>query len=373
MHDVQLKVGGREYGGWKSVRVSRSIEQIAGTFEVGVSKIWPGRDPERDIVKIKMGDACSLEMDGETVITGFVDDVRIKHTSKTHDVTVAGRDATGDLVDCSAIHKSGQWSNETMEGIASDLCRPFGIQVDVKTDTGKRLTHWAISQGETAFACLERLARDRAVLLLSDGRGGLVIARAGSDRAAPLVLGKNILEAEASLSSRDRYSLYIAMAQGTGQDDGSVPAAWISPKKMVSDETMAESRSRPLIVIHDGYVTGGATLEQRAQWEANVRAGRSVDVNVKVQGWAEGPRGGLWHPNRISHVFDPDLRLDSDLLIKKVDFVLDENGTFAELALTDPLAFTLIPMPHNPDNWMSLARAAKPTSTGLPEQLGGAP
>ncbi len=369
MHEVKLSVAASDYGGWKSVRVSRSIEQIAGTFEVGVSEIWPRQDPARDLIKIKPGDPCALEMDGETVITGFIDEVRVGHDAKRHEVTIAGRDATGDLVDCSAIHKSGRWTNQMMQSIAADLCRPFGIEVSVETDTGKRLPFWSITQGETVFACLERLARDRGVLLLSDGLGGLIIARAGTERAAPLVLGKNILSAEAQLSFRDRYSLYIAMAQGTGLDDGSLPAAWISPKQTVADETMAESRSRPLVVIHDGYVTGGATLKQRAQWEANVRAGRSVDVRVKVQGWTQGPAGGLWQPNEISHVVDPDLRLESDMLIKGVDFTLDENGSITELALTDPLAFTLIPMPNHPDNWMSLARAAKPKASGLPEGI----
>jgi len=372
MHDLKLTVGGRDFGGWKSARVSRSIETIAGSFELSVSEIWPGQDPARDLVKIKAGDTCALKVDGETVITGFVDELQLSHDAKSHQVTLAGRDATGDLVDCSAIHKTGRWENFTMQGIASDLCKPFGIEVRVDTDTGKRLPHWSINEGETVFACLERLARDRGVLLVSDGGGGLVITRAGSDRAMPLSLGKNILSAEAALSFRDRYSLYIAMAQGTGLDDGSASAAWIRPKQTVVDPTMAESRSRPLIVIHDGYVTGGVTLAARAQWEANVRAGRSVDVRVKVQGWTQGgDTTALWQPNHIAHVVHPELRLDSDMLIKGVEFVLDEGGTITELALTDPFAFTLIPMPNNPDNWMSLARTAKPTASGLPEQLGG--
>jgi len=61
------------------------------------------------------------------------------------------------------------------------------------------------------------------------------------------------------------------------------------------------------------------------------------------------------------------------MLIKDVEFTLDERGSITELALTDPLAFTLIPMPINKGNWMSLARAAKPTESGLPKQLGGPP
>ena len=374
MHDVRLKVSGRDYGGWKSVRISRGIEQIAGGFEVSVSEIWPTQDPARDLVKIKPGDACALEVDGTTVITGFVDEVRISHDATSHQVSIAGRDATGDLVDCSAILAGGtQFNNQTMENIAKALCKPFGIEVRAETDTGDRLSSFGINHAETVFSCLQRLAADRGVLLISDGAGSLVITRAGTERAAPLVLGKNILSAEASLSFRDRYSLYIVMAQGMGTDDGALPASWVSPKQTVVDETMAESRSRPLVVTHDSYTEGAVPLERRAQWEANVRAGRSMDVRVRVQGWTQGGNAGLWQPNQISHVIDEDLRLDNDMLIKGVEFALDERGSITELALTDPLAFTLIPMPINKGNWMSLARAAKPTESGLPKQLGGPP
>src|SRR6266705_19641 len=100
MHDVRLKVGGGDYGGWKSVRISRGIEQIASGFEVSVSEIWPGRDPARDLVKIKPGDACRLSIhadetdkEGTTVITGFVDEVRITHDATSHEIKIAGRDA----------------------------------------------------------------------------------------------------------------------------------------------------------------------------------------------------------------------------------------------------------------------------------------
>src|SRR6266496_31899 len=373
MHDVRLKVGGGDYGGWKSVRISRGIEQIAGGFEVSVSEIWPAQDPARDLVKIKPGDACALEVDGTTVITGFVDEVRISHDATSHQVSIAGRDATGDLVDCAAIFKSGSWINATMETIASDLCIPYSIQVRIDTDTGERLSVFNVIQGETVFNCLDRLARDRGVHLISDGLGGLVITRAGTDRAAPLVIGKNILSAEATLSFRDRYSVYIAMAQGTGTDDGAGPATWVSPKARVVDATMAESRFRAHIIHHDSYVEGAVSLERRAQWEANVRAGQSVGVRVKTQGWTQGAKALLWQPNQISHVVDQDLRLDSDMLIKAVHFSLDEQGSVTELELTDPLAFTLIPMPINKGNWMSLARVAKPTESGLPKQLGGPP
>lgn len=64
---AELKIDGAFYGGWKRVRVTRSIEQMAGTFELEVTERWPGM---RDASPIKPGQACQLLLDGEVVVTG---------------------------------------------------------------------------------------------------------------------------------------------------------------------------------------------------------------------------------------------------------------------------------------------------------------
>ena len=49
MPEVILTVGGRQYGGWKSVDIRRGIEQIAGSFELSVTERWAGQDQMRPI------------------------------------------------------------------------------------------------------------------------------------------------------------------------------------------------------------------------------------------------------------------------------------------------------------------------------------
>jgi len=60
------------------------------------------------------------------------------------------------------------------------------------------------------------------------------------------------------------------------------------------------------------------------------------------------------------HVRDPWLRCDADLLVKAVTFTLDDAGSIAELALTLPQAFDLIPMlpkgVMKPDAWSMLGK-----------------
>lgn len=349
MPDILLTVNGEDYAGWKSMRLSRGIEQIAGSFELGVSELWPG---QRIVRQIAPGDECTVAIDGTIVVTGYVDAVNPGYDEQTHEVTIEGRDKTGDMVDASAIYKGGKWLLQKMERIAADLATPFGIKVRAEVDTGNAVD-WNIQEGESAFECLERLARSKAVLLVSDGKGGLVITRAGKGGRAAVGLerGKNIKAGSLELSFRDRFSQYTV--KGFGAQGDALFGDANRMKATASDAMIA--RYRPLIVIAEDAVDATA-LKRRALWEANVRAGKSAKLAYKVQGWKHD--AGLWQPNTIVHVRDPWLRTDADLLITHVLFTLDDtSGSVTELQVTLPQAFDLIPLPkEKADPWLMLGR-----------------
>lgn len=334
---VEIKVGSAIYGGWKSCRIERGIEQIAGSFELGVSERWPGQDSPR---QIRRGQACQVLADGDTVITGWVDDTFPAYTEQTHDFRVSGRDSTGDLVDCSAIHKTGQWAKARLDQIVRDICKPFNIPIKVDAEIGKAFG-WSIQEGETAFECIERACRMCAVLPVSDGKGGLVLTRAATGKpVAELVEGKNILLASAEFGTKERHSLYIVKGQDRGSDDNqNTPETHAQVKGEATDSAI--TRYRPLIVLAESHGPH-ATYKQRAEWERNVRRGRSSRVNVTVQGW-RNVSGQIWQPNTMVHLTSPWLGVDDDLLIVSVAFSLDDqSGTRTELRLASREAFDLI-------------------------------
>lgn len=335
---AEIKINGMVYGGWKTARIERGIEQIAGSFELGVTERWPGQDTPR---QIRRGERCEVLADGETVITGWVDDARPSYADTQHDFQVSGRDATGDLVDCSAIHKSGQWGNTVLDRIARDVCAPFSIPVSVETDMGKAFSSFAIQEGETAFELIERACRMRAVLPVSDGKGGLVLTRAKDTRpVAELVEGVNILSASGEFGMKERYSQYIVKGQDRGSDDNfDTPETHSQVRAEASDSFVA--RYRPLIVLAESHGPH-ATFKDRATWERNVRRGRSSRATVTVQGWRSAD-GQLWRPNTMVHLKSPWLGVDAELLVSSVALTLDEQGgTRAELRLCGREAFDLI-------------------------------
>jgi prophage tail gpP-like protein len=335
---AEIKINGVVYGGWKTARIERGIEQIAGSFELGVSERWPGQDTPR---QIKRGERCEVLADGETVITGWVDDARPSYTDTQHDFQVSGRDAAGDLVDCAAIHKSGQWMNAALDRVVRDVCAPFKILVSVETDMGKAFESFSIQEGEAAYECIERACRMRAVLPVSDGKGGLVLTRAKeTQHVAELVEGVNILAASGEFGMKERYSKYIVKGQDRGSDDDlETPETHSQVRAEASDSFV--TRYRPLVVLAEGRGPH-ATYKDRAAWERNVRRGRSSRATVTVQGWRT-PGGKLWQPNTMVRLTSPWLGVDAELLVASVALTLDEqNGTRAELRLCGREAFDLI-------------------------------
>lgn len=331
---VELKVKGGIFSGWESVEIKRGIEQICGTFQLSVTERWPGQDTPTSILS---GSSCEVLLDGQTVITGYVDSPEPSFDEVSHAVSISGRDKTEDLVDCSAIHKSGQWKNRHLDEIATNICAPFGIKVIKLVDVGDPFTTFNIQTGERAFEALDRMARMRAVLLMSDGLGNLIITRAGQSHiATELVEGENVKRGSGKFDWKERYSHYTVKGQHRGMDGDPVDNAR-SPTGTADDAVI--DRYRPLVILAEdqGHI---ASLKQRAEWEKNVRIGRANRVTVTVQGWKHAD--GLWLPNTLVRLRAPSLYADLDLLIAQVTYKQNNNGTTTELELCRPEAFDLL-------------------------------
>jgi prophage tail gpP-like protein len=345
MADVQLKLGGGIYRGWKTVSVTRSIQALAGTFDITLSEREPGAVAPRTF---GLGQACSLSLDGHAVISGYIDDVAPSYTTDEHTIRVSGRDRTGDLVDCSAINEPGEWHDIDLADLVEALASPFGIAVTARADTGPRFTRFAIEQGETAFEAIDRACRMRAVLATSDVSGGLVLTRSARTRM-PVTLekGVNVLAGSGAFSMRDRFSRYIVKGQRPGAD--LLPADMIAhPRGEARDSGV--TRYRPLMLVAED-ISSDVTIADRATWEANVRAARSRQPRLTVQGWRAGRNGPLWWPNSLVHVRDDWIGLDRDMLITGVRFSKSaEGGTTTDLSLMLPGAFEKLAEPDASSN-----------------------
>lgn len=338
MPEVRLTVDGDEWGGWQSYRINLGMQQLAGSFNLNLTERWAGQDTRRPLRK---GSPCTLHYDGEVLITGYLDNVTPTYNAESHSITVSGRDKTADLVDCSA--PPTQWIGRSLVAVARELCAPFGIAVIDLANANAPFRSLKPNDGETVFDMLDQAARMRGVLLITDGKGNLVITRAGTARASDaLRLGQNVLTASGNFDMRDVYSTYTLKGQQPGDD-------WLSGESASAVLAKATDsrvkRHRPLTLIADGPLDT-ATARERVTWERNVRWGRSESITYSVQGHRQS-NGQLWRQNMLVPVFDDyQFLAGEERLITDLTYILDDQGERSEPTVMPREAFDLVAQPE---------------------------
>jgi len=342
---LTLRVGGRIFEGWESVSIETGIEQIAGSFQLALTERWPN---QLEAWTIPPGEYCEIAIGGEPVISGYVDSASVSYDAAAHGLGVSGRDRTGDIVDCSAPATS--FAGLSFVEIARRLVAPYHITVrDEAGVAGKKVPKCAIQPGESVFQTLETLARQAAVLLVSDGRGALVITRAGKAGEAVdrLIEGENILSASFEHNHGELYSSITIKGQAAAAASSNYDLSAAAPKgevKRAPSTTTTNSevgRHRPLVIVAETEADA-KRCQQRAAWEASTREAKSRRLNIAVQGWRQSD-GSLWRINQTVSVVSPMLRLDERWLIAGVSYTLDDGGTTTSLTLTGPHAYDILP------------------------------
>lgn len=334
MADVVLVVGGRRYGGWKSVRVTRSIESLAGSFSLDVSDRWGANSETWPIVE---EDPCRVEISDTVVIDGFVHRRTPSASGSTRALGYSGRDRAAELVDCSAVLAKWTMYDVNVADFARDLAAPFGIRVSVQPGLvlGK-VRKLVTNPGDTVYEAIRRAASDAAVLIVSDGAGGVLFTGRGNTRASPLVEGGNILSCSLEYDGSDRFHRYVMLAQAAGTDEASGNATRIRAEAI--DEAVRRKDRVLLIRGEKGYSVEEA--RRRVDWEARIRAARSETATVTVQGWTQ-PDGKIWPINALVKVEAPRLLgVDGDMLISQVEYSVGNGGQVTQMRLVRPDAFT---------------------------------
>jgi prophage tail gpP-like protein len=407
---VSLLVDGKEFSGWKEIRVTRGMERAASDFDLGVSERWPISQPAPEPWRIRPGAACVLKVNGDTVLTGWVDSYRPKFTATSHDVRVTGRSKTGDFVDSSVVDPAAQFKGMTLEALARKLAEPFKIEVVAKV-TGEPIPEVQLQQGETCFGLIERLSRLQEYLITDDPDGRLILTRAGNDRcSSTLKQGVNVAVAEAVYDDAHRFSDYMVKAQKPGDktsdlnpgEGGEEPRAvpFIPGESAVLLEWRARRaaapraggggkgakvltqitgtvkdpgihRYRPKVIVAETQASP-ADAAKRADWEMRRRVAKAHKATVTVVGWRQADRR-LWTVNEMVPCEVDWLSLERDMLISEVTYTMGPEGQNTRMELTLPDAFLpdhfrkAVKPPGN--SWQDLVKVvpgAPPTETPDP-------
>lgn len=367
---VALKVNGTALTNWRRLTLTRDVADITGTFRLEYfdaaraaagMPAAPSMSPLSPAVSRRQ--SCAVVLDGETVLTGWIDEMGGRWTGTEIDFYIAGRDKTGDLASCAAAPNGpAEWRGVTLLQVAQQICAPFGIKVRAETDVGAPFARLANAAHESALSVLEKAARQRGVLVVSDGVGGLLLTTGGRSRApADIRVGGNVHRAGYEFNDTNRYSDYYVKGQSEkaagaraaapaplGHDyvpvlpvvppagAGAIEASGILMTGHAVDREV--TRYRP-VVIMTRTQSGMNTVQQQAEWRARVDRGQSTGLTYTVMDWRAGPRNGLWLPNTVARVTDPWAGVDDDMLIRGVCYRMDEHDLVTDLHIAGLTAF----------------------------------
>ncbi len=379
---VQVLFGGQVQGGVTSWQIKRDLSEIAGTFRVEIldQARWDAVNGVTDSNSpVQPGMSAVIKLDGTTVLIGWVDEVEPSGDAQTSSIVITGRDKTGDLVDCAAAANGPtEFKNLTLDQLVTKICAPFGITVTTQAPVGTAFSRFALQPHDKAFPVIDSACKQRAVLPVSDGVGGLLLTTAGTGTApAPLTRGVNIWKYQGKNSLKERFSDYYCKGQtdisqfaGTtaSLDHLTAPGATADATAPTSQVIMTGHAQDPAVTRYRPTVrmtrtqSGMSSVQDQAEWAARVAIGEAESVTYTVKDWRAGSANALWLPNQLVQVLDPMLDIDDQLLIAGVSWFGDSSSSRTELRLVGKTAF-------DQTNLAAKHKQKKGTSTALTSSL----
>lgn len=338
---LELVVDGVRHAGFQQGTVTQAFgaSLTATTWQVS----YATRDSEHaEPVIIEAGDPVVVRVGDEELVRGFVVDDGEDYDAAERRYTVSGSSALVDVLDCSAVHTSRRFRDQTLFEIARALVDGYDVRIDDRVLDDEPIARFALQDGESIAEALGRAARLRGVVLADHG-GDLVITRVGAEHTdTVLERGRNVLTGERRRSWRERYSEYRFRGQTRADDDtNGLTAAQVG--NTIEDRGVTRLRR---LVVH-AHTDRREDIGRRAQLERNMRAGRSERLVYEVAGWRNA-EGNLWRPNTRVRVQDDWLGVDAELLITRVTHVFDARRYRTTLELTRPEAFAELEYPIRP-------------------------
>lgn len=341
-NDILILITGEKLTGWTSCRLTKSLDRLAGKFQLSMV------NEEEFLTFVDTQRISQLFIGEDKVLTGYIDRIDNSLTKDENKLTIAGREITADLVDCSAVNKPGTWNDIKFERLLESLLAPdptnnkiFNIETVIQAEITKSVKKFSINTGDTVFDAISKLCALYNVIPVTNSEGELVIVGADIFAAVdPLVLGENLMEVNGVADYTGRFSEYSVKGQLINKGEG-----WSQSNISSYGEAFDENveRFRPLQIKADDNVDN-ALAKDRAAWDAQIRAGRSQTTTCTVSEWRQSD-GTLWEVNTLVPVIAKPARLEDVMLITNVSFELDEKGRKTIIQLAPPEIFKPKPEP----------------------------
>lgn len=357
---ITIAVNGQQYEDFLSASVSKSLVQVSGGFAFKMT------DRKDDGIPFKADDEVEIFIDSEKIMTGYIMEIEGNIEKSNDIISIKGKEKVIDFVqsDLSSNISFGSSSNSLEEQYLNDLenqpvlegnfslievikkaLRNINLNINVNLQNGFILDKFTQEEniigkvGEKAFKFCEKFARKRNVVITSDENGNILIQKATNiynGEILQLIIGNetnNVLKSSYKQSFNNRFYKYTARSsQNLGL--GSFGDNPTNKVVIVYNNQVRNSRQREIIMDANSL----STMRKRLIWQKNFDLNEDI-YNSRARGFRSNI-GELWNLNTLVEVNDEKWKIKKRMLVKSCNWKLSGGGTFTNMALVDPIAFS---------------------------------
>jgi len=338
---LRVIANGTPYSQAKSISVRRSVRNFLGWFEIASSA------DENNRLPINVNDRVQIVTDdGDVLLTGYVERLRVQQNAGSHEIVVSGRDITADVVDSTLVTKQFNGPIAFLDLLTRVLSEQGLSSISVVNEAGalgqiKESELLSGEIGESAYDLIERYARRVQALITTNEDGAILVMRSGSVTAPASLVRvdrnplNNILESTVEIDVSGRYSAYRCQSQ-LAPAGANFDATASETTAQSGDASDNKIRSGRFFEFEAETVMDADACADRVALEANVRRARSLNYSATVQGVP-----AAFKINRLVPVRDDFCGVNATLLISEIEHRFDLRGTVTVIGCTFSDAFSL--------------------------------
>lgn len=363
---MELEVNNIRYSRFTEAEASISLDSLASSFSFSAVSV------DGLPLPFKGGESCKVIVDGDAVLSGFIEIVSVDYDDASHNIRIKGRSKTGDLID-SSLDARDYTAPVTLLKVVETVIGDLGLSIGAINNAN--ITPFndaedkiASAVGENAFSFIERLARKRQVLLTPDSDSNVVITRSEptsidatlrntvATRGTAFFTSKapetnNIISATVKYDNTQRYRKYTVKSSlntSLGFAGQTKLSDVVDQTGTVEDSDVRQGRQ--LVIVAEKSSSDQQSSE-RATWEANIRRTRSQVYTAIVQGY-RSDSGVLWSVNNLVSIVDEFSDINAQMLINSVKFMFSASeGSRTEIGFVPKDSYQVkISEPDSNDN-----------------------
>jgi prophage tail gpP-like protein len=319
-----LKIKNKKFDFFNGFQLSLRYDSIASTFSFN-SYFDPNNPEHKELFKPGSYNKCTLEHNGELLITGYVISNGFNSSPVKELVSIGGYSSAGILEDCeipTSLYPL-QSDGRTLKEITERLIKPFGVKLisdsALSAAINKPYETSTAKESQSIKSYISELAAQKNIIVSHDVNGNILFTRAQTNKVPVFELTSGIPGTKMALSfDGQQMHSSITVQKQADSDGGNAGESTVS--------NPYASIFRPRVISQSSGDDNDTAQAARNALSAELK---NIKLTITTDRWEIG--GKIIKPNNIISVTNPELYLykKSKWFIESIDFSGDNTKTTA--------------------------------------------